>query len=83
MLVSRICFEWCDNRTRDGVRWDQIAERLQKDRKSQPWPDAESLGGMQSTTAEPRGRRGTYRRNGVSAFGERPRADIFLRPRSH
>ena len=47
LLVAALCLaafalNGCDNRTRDGVRWDQIAERLQQDKKSQPWPDAES-----------------------------------------
>ena len=60
LIVAALCLaafalNGCDNRTRDAVRWDQIAERLQKDKKSQPWPNAESPWGMQSTTAEPRG----------------------------
>ncbi|HYY31324.1 MAG TPA: hypothetical protein VE860_25510 [Chthoniobacterales bacterium] len=32
----------CDNRTRDGKRWDQIAEIQRADKTAQPWPDARS-----------------------------------------
>jgi hypothetical protein len=47
LIVAALCLaafalNGCDNRTRDGVRWDQIAQRLKKDKNSQPWPDAES-----------------------------------------
>jgi len=47
LIVAALCLaafalNGCDNRTRDAVRWDQIAERLQKDKNSQPWPNAES-----------------------------------------
>ncbi|MBV8142047.1 MAG: hypothetical protein JO279_07145 [Verrucomicrobia bacterium] len=32
----------CDNRTRDGVRWDQIADAQKKDKNVQPWLEARS-----------------------------------------
>jgi uncharacterized lipoprotein NlpE involved in copper resistance len=32
----------CDNRTRDGKRWDEIAEIQKTDQNAQPWQDASS-----------------------------------------
>jgi hypothetical protein len=32
----------CDNRTRDGKRWDQIAEVQKTDKNAQPWEEANS-----------------------------------------
>jgi hypothetical protein len=35
----------CDNRTKEAVRWDQIAQTLQKNSKVQRWEQAKSLRG--------------------------------------
>gem|GEM_PF-3854841 len=35
----------CDNRTKEAVRWDQIAQTLQKNSKVQRWEQAKSLWG--------------------------------------
>ena len=32
----------CDNRTRDDVRWDQIADAQKAAKDVQPWPEADS-----------------------------------------
>jgi hypothetical protein len=40
VLISS-AFSGCDNRTRDGNRWDQIAETLESDKAVQPFKEAE------------------------------------------
>ena len=42
LCLATFALNGCDNRTRDGVRWDQIAARLRKDKNVEPWSDAES-----------------------------------------
>jgi hypothetical protein len=37
-----VAFAGCDNRTRDAVRWDQIAEAQRSDKGVQPWQEASS-----------------------------------------
>ena len=68
LCLATFALNGCDNRTRDDVRWDQIAE-TQKDKIKMfnLGPRPNHLGGTQSTTEEPPGRRGTYRRIGVPA----------------
>src|SRR5580704_5729731 len=59
----------------DGIR---SLKGFRKTRRVNPGPTPNHLGGMQSTTAEPRGRRGTYRRIGETACRRRlPHADTF------
>ena len=49
----------------DGIR---SLKGFRKTRRVNPGPTPNHLGGMQSTTAEPRGRRGTYRRKRRSTY---------------
>jgi hypothetical protein len=42
LSLATLVLNGCDNRTREAVRWDQIAEAQKTDKKVQKWPEAES-----------------------------------------
>jgi hypothetical protein len=42
LSIALICLSGCDNRTRDGKRWDQIAEVQKTDKNAQRWKEASS-----------------------------------------
>jgi hypothetical protein len=41
LCVATLGLNGCDNRTRDAVRWDQIAEAQKTEKNVQPWFEAE------------------------------------------
>ena len=41
LTLATFLLNGCDNRTREAVRWDQIAEAQKTDKKVQKWPEAE------------------------------------------
>jgi hypothetical protein len=41
-LIILLSLTSCDNRTQEGVRWDQISRDQQKDPHDQPWGEAKS-----------------------------------------
>jgi predicted small secreted protein len=42
LCVATFSLTGCENRTRDGVRWDQIAEAQKTSKDVQPWSEARS-----------------------------------------
>ncbi|MBV9106853.1 MAG: hypothetical protein JO313_12620 [Verrucomicrobia bacterium] len=40
--VATFALNGCDDRTRDAVRWNQIAEAQKTDKNVQPWAEARS-----------------------------------------
>jgi hypothetical protein len=42
LSLATFLLNGCDNRTREAVRWDQIAEAQKTDKNVQKWPEAES-----------------------------------------
>jgi hypothetical protein len=42
LCVVMVTLAGCDNRTRDAVRWDQIAEAQKANKDVQPWQEASS-----------------------------------------
>jgi hypothetical protein len=42
LSLATLVLNGCDNRTREAVRWDQIAEAQKTVKNVQKWPEAES-----------------------------------------
>jgi hypothetical protein len=42
LCLATLLLNGCDNRTREAVRWGQIAEAQKTDKNVQKWPEAES-----------------------------------------
>ena len=42
LCIATLALTGCDNRTRDDVRWDQIADAQKTDKAIQPWSEADS-----------------------------------------
>jgi hypothetical protein len=42
LCIATLILAGCDNRTRDAVRWDQIADAQKANKDLQPWSEADS-----------------------------------------
>jgi uncharacterized lipoprotein NlpE involved in copper resistance len=42
LCIATLTLTGCDNRTRDDVRWDQIADAQKTDKDVQRWSEADS-----------------------------------------